>query len=144
MEQGFEQRRQQPTQHFLCYAIADAGNAQRAFLATPLVDVRASCRTRLESPRLELSHQLQQVLFEIGLEHGDADLIDSRGPAVLANGAERFVHDLERDASGQGVVLNRERLGAVHPLVPESGLCRSVAGTGPWKMLLRNADGGLG
>ena len=141
VEQRFEQGVQQPTQHFLCHAIADGGNAQRAFLATPLVDVLASRRQGLKSPRLEFPHQPFEVLFEVGLEHLDADTIDSGGPAVLANSVECVAHDSERDPSGQRVMFDLERLGAVHPVIPESGLCRSVDHTGPWKMLLRTTRG---
>ena len=74
-----------------------------------------------ESPCLEFSHQPVEVLCEVGLEHLDADTIDSGGPAVPANSAESVVHDSERDPSGQRVVLDLERLGAVHPVIPESG-----------------------
>ena len=88
-----------------------------------------------------LSHQPGEVLFEVGLEHLDADTLDSGGPAVLANGAECVGHDSGRDPSGQRMVLDLERLDAVHPVIPESGLCRSVGHARPWKMLLRATRG---
>jgi hypothetical protein len=63
-----------------------------------------------KGPRLELSHQRQQILREVVLEQLNADAVDSRGTPIPLDVAERGVHEGLGDPSRQ-----RMRLDLGHP-----------------------------
>ena len=68
MKQPLEERAQELPKHLLGNPVADGRDPQRACLARSLGDVHAPQRQGLKSPCLEVAHQGQQVLFEVGLE----------------------------------------------------------------------------
>jgi hypothetical protein len=72
----------------------------------------------LKRAGFEIPHQSDQVLFELTLKHSDALAIDARRTAILPHVEEGAIHERLRDASGQRVVLDGQRLRAVHAEVP--------------------------
>src|SRR6266852_4841204 len=118
MKQPLEERAQELPKHLLGNPVADGGDPQRACLARPLGDVHASQGQGLEStPRLEITHQGEQILFEVSLEHSNADLVNPRCPAIPPDVAKSAVHEVRGDPSRQRMNfdLGHERSFQVEP-----------------------------
>jgi hypothetical protein len=109
-----EERAQELPKHFLGNPVADGGDPQRACLAWPLGDMHAPQGVGLESPFLEVVHQGQQVLFEVGLEHSDADFVDPRHAPVASNVPEGAVQEFQGDPSRQRMSLDLGHNGSFH------------------------------
>ena len=103
VKQRFEDRSQEPSQHFLGHSITYGGNSQRAcFRRTGTFgNVDSPKRNGTERAVLEFSHQLVQVVIQVLLEHLDADFVDPCGPPVALHSAERFEHHLGSNSPGQ-------------------------------------------
>jgi len=138
VKERLEERGQQSAEHFLCHAIADGRNAQRALLPPAFVDVpSAGWPGLIRSSGFEVSHQSGQVLFEVGLEHLDALAVDARRSAIAFHAAEGRVHQVEGDPTRQRVVLDRERFGSIHfQLSPRVEIADDAAPDGPWRVFL--------
>ena len=106
VKQPLEERAQEEPKHLLSNPVADGGDPQRACLARSLGDMDAPQGEGLESPVLQVAHQGQQVLFEVDLEHRDADLVNPRRPAIPPDVAEGEMHEGRGDPSRQRVVLD--------------------------------------
>jgi len=91
---GFEDRGQEQSDDFLGDAIPNDRDAERsefgrsgAFGNVQSAQGEGSVRARLELP-----HERDEILFELLLEHPDADLVDSRGSTITLDRSEGFVH----------------------------------------------------
>src|SRR6202022_2687824 len=90
----------------------DGGDPQRACLAWSFGDMNAPQRQGLKCPRLEVAHQGEQVLFEVGLEHSNADLVNPRRTPVTFDVPESTAHKDTGDPSRQRVSLDLGHLGS--------------------------------
>ena len=88
MKHPIEDRTQEKPKHLLSNAVADGRDPQGPGLPRSLGDLHAPQGQGGKLPFLQATHQGQQVLLEVGLEHGDADLVDPRRTAVTFDVAE--------------------------------------------------------
>jgi hypothetical protein len=123
---GFEDRRQEEPYDFLSDPIPNDRNAERSLLrrSGAFGNVQSAQGEGSVLARLQLPHERDEILFELLLEHPDADLVDSRGTAIPLDRSERFVHQRKGDPSGErmnfdflGHTLSQGRLGPVTSLV---------------------------
>jgi hypothetical protein len=96
-----EERTQEVSDHLLSNAVTDSGDAQGPRFTAALVDVDSPKGLGLVCPILQATHEGQQVLIELMLEHSDADLINAGGSPVPANVSESDPHQLRRDPTCQ-------------------------------------------
>ena len=102
MEQRFEDRRQKLPEHFLCNSIAYHRDTQWTRISLAFGNANATQRFRLKlASRFEVTHRGVEVLFDIGLEHPDADLIHPRRAPVALDILERFSHKFRGDSTSQ-------------------------------------------
>jgi len=74
--------------------------------------MHASQGQGLKRPRLESAHQGEQVLFEVSLEHSDADLVNPRRAPVTFDVPEGTVHEDLGDPSRQRVSFDLGHFGS--------------------------------
>jgi hypothetical protein len=105
---GFEDRRQEESDDFLSDAIPNDRNAEGSELrrSGAFGNVQSAQGERSVLARLKLPHERDQILFELVLEHLDADLVDSRSTAIPLDRPESFVHQRKSDPSSERVKLD--------------------------------------
>jgi hypothetical protein len=103
MKQGFKDRRQQAANHLLSHTVFDGWNAEGAKLRFIFGNEGAPQRVGLKRTLFQLPQQSLEILFKVGLEHPNADLVDSRGATIALDGFETVTQQSAGDASGEGV-----------------------------------------
>ena len=105
MKLGFEDRRQEESDDFLSDAIPNDRDAERSELrrAGAFGDVQSAQGEWSVLTRLELPHERVEILFELFLEHLDADFVDPRSTAIPLDRSESFAHQRKGDPSGERV-----------------------------------------
>src|SRR5208337_4470110 len=132
VKHSLEERAEELPKHLLSNPVADGRDPQRACLAWTLGDVHAPQGKGLKSPFLEVVHQGQQILLQVCLEHGDADLIDPCRAPVTFDVPKSAVHEVAGDPPRQRVGFDLGQLGSfpVEPLETEPPGSASLSARG--------------
>ena len=102
MEQRFEDGRHKLPERFLCNPVAYRWNPQGTQFAFTFGNEYATQRFRLKRvSRFEVAHRGVEVLFDIGLEHPDADLIHPSRALIALDILERLTHKFRGDSASQ-------------------------------------------
>lgn len=108
MEEGSEDRVQEPAEHFLGDSIFYPGNTERAKLSfvSILRNKDPAQRQGLERAIFEFPHQSMEVVHEVSAIHLDANLIDPRGASIALDGLKGVTHETNIDSANQGMSLH--------------------------------------
>ena len=120
MKQGFEDRIQKPTHHFLSDSITNTGNTERSLLvgAGAFTNVDPTQREWSERAGFHLPHQRVQVFFAVGIKHVDAHLVDSRSASISSHRLEGLSHQFGSNPPGERMGLDFLLHGV--PLMPNN------------------------
>ncbi len=108
MEEGSEDRVQEPTEDFLGDPVFNPGDAEGSELSfvSILWNIDPAQRQGLERAIFEFPHQSMEVVHEVSAIHLDANLIDPCGASIALDGLEGVTHETNIDSANQGVNLH--------------------------------------
>ena len=105
MEEGTEDRVQEPTEDLLADSVFYPGNTERAKLSfvSILGDKDPAQRQGLKRAIFEFPHQSMEVVHEVSAIHLNANLIDPRGASIALDGLKGVTHEINIDSANQGM-----------------------------------------